>query len=139
MTTITLYRTTRVKQKPQFGIIYVNDTPICLSLERPWLDNLPRISCIPVGTYECKIRTSSKTDGAPTLEVLGVPNRVGVLFHWGNTIGDSEGCILTGSKIGAVSGEIGVLSSRIAWAKLMEAIPREGAITLSIIDIAEPP
>lgn len=31
-----------------------------------------------------------------TFEVTNVPGHTGILFHWGNSEGDSSGCILLG-------------------------------------------
>lgn len=69
--------------------------PICLTLEDPWLDNMPNISCIPSGLYICR-RTESPKFGE-VYEVTNVVGRVGVLFHKGNTMHDTQGCILLGA------------------------------------------
>lgn len=67
----------------------------CDTLERPWKNNQPNISCIPKGTYNVKW-TFSPRFMRYTYEVQKVPNRVGVRFHKGNYFFDVEGCILLG-------------------------------------------
>jgi hypothetical protein len=70
--------------------------------EEDWLENQPRISCIPIGAYICKRSVWHKT-GAETFEITGVPGRSRVLFHWGNTEEDTEACFILGTDFGAVS------------------------------------
>ena len=33
---------------------------VCQTLELPWLDNDPNVSCIPAGTYQCWLRWSQE-------------------------------------------------------------------------------
>lgn len=70
------------------------DEFVCETLENPWLDNEPYVSCIPRGTYQCK-RVDSPRFGI-TFEVGGVDDRSHILFHWGNYEKDTLGCILLG-------------------------------------------
>jgi hypothetical protein len=64
------------------------------TLELPWNDNKSDESCIPFGIYQCK-RVQSPKFG-DTFEVCNVPNRSNVLFHRGNKLKDTHGCILLG-------------------------------------------
>lgn len=64
------------------------------TLENPWLNNEPYISCIPNGNYCCK-RVDSPRFGN-TFEITGVDGRSHILFHWGNYEKDTLGCILLG-------------------------------------------
>ena len=92
---LTLKRITKHHPDGTFGVILAEDeTPICCTIERPWLNNAPGISCIPVGEYICKKRPSSNHFPYEKYEVTGVPNKTDILFHKGNTIEDSKGCIL---------------------------------------------
>lgn len=88
---------------PQYGIIRVNGRFCCLSLERPWLSNLPNVSCIPTGDYVClKVKDKTTQGGMKidvTYEVQNVPNRSGILFHTGNSIRDTHGCIIPGLSL----------------------------------------
>lgn len=75
------------------------DTFSCKTLERPFKDNKPNISCIPKGTYLCKWTWSLRLMRY-TYEVMNVPNRTGIRFHKGNYFFDVDGCILLGTGYG---------------------------------------
>lgn len=94
--------------------------PLCLTLERPWLDNRPDVSSIPAGLYTCR-RTLSPRFGE-TFEVTGVPGRTVILFHKGNTIADSSGCVLLGERFGTLGGSAAVLGSAQAFSLLMRGL-----------------
>lgn len=65
------------------------------TLERPWLGNKPYESCIPGGDYTCVRRVSPKF--GETFEVRDVRGRTDILFHPGNAVDDTQGCILVGA------------------------------------------
>lgn len=68
------------------------------SIERPWLDNEPFISCIPEGRYTLK-RVNSPRFGAGRWEVSEVPGRWHILIHTANFPHDVEGCIGLGRGV----------------------------------------
>ena len=83
------------------------------TLERPWLDNRPNVSCYPPGIYLAKwIDRSGSGKYKRTWHVQNVPGRSGILWHSGNLVSHSLGCTLTGLKHGRLSGQEAVLSSR---------------------------
>lgn len=87
------------KELPTPGIAYIRGNPLLATLEPPSLNNLPLVSCIPPGTYECKLRkkvTIGTTLYSFAYEVTNVPNRTGIYFHKGNFKEDTHGCILVG-------------------------------------------
>lgn len=88
------------------GVLLGPEGVICLTLELPWLDNLPEISCIPTGVFEATAVVSPKF-GA-TYDVR-VPSRSNIRFHSGNSTQDSLGCIL---PVTGFDGYFGVLSRR---------------------------
>ena len=128
----------RVEQGPSgtFGVLKINGECVCLTLERPWEDNKPNVSCIPSGIYTCK-RVNSPHHGT-TYEVMHVPYRSSILFHIGNTIRDSQGCILTGMFFGylMVKGTCtrGLYRSKSAFEKFMSIMAEIGCdeFTLTI-------
>ena len=71
---------------------------IIYSLENPWLNNARNVSCIPEGTYECEIYPSEKFGTRYLLHQTG--HRFGILIHPGNSVKDTSGCILLGTKVG---------------------------------------
>lgn len=101
------------------------------TLELPWRDNLPRISCIPPGRYVCKPYSSPKYRDVYVLQ--SVPGRSSILIHSGNWAGDIskglrsdvQGCILVGLSLGELSGQTAVTSSRAALNNLRNVIGRE--------------
>lgn len=87
-----------------------------MTLEPPWKDNQRNISCVPRGTYELSLHTSSRFGKCFLLN--GVPNRDSILIHPGNVRKDTEGCILIGFKFGYILGEEAVLESKQAMNQL---------------------
>ncbi len=115
-----------------FGVLTLNGQLVCWTLERPWLNNAPNVSCIPPDIYVCNRIDSPKFK--ETFEVFNVPGRSHILFHIGNTIDDSLGCILPGSEIGEVKGKRGVLESGKAFFALMTALEGVDMFPLQIIN-----
>ena len=92
------------------GELYLRDGAnmewVCWTLERPWADNRPSVSCIPDGVY--RVFAHTRPSGEECFMVLDEPccasadqlddkhTRWGILFHAGNTVDDSQGCILPG-------------------------------------------
>lgn len=76
------------------GDLYRMDTLLCFTLEPPF--NRPVEPCIPEGEYPLTWAMSPHF-GFETPRLQNVPGRTGILIHSGNTIGDTEGCILLGA------------------------------------------
>ena len=72
-------------------------------------------TAIPFGTYEVRLTMSNRFQRVMP-EVLGVPGFTGIRIHAGNTIDDTEGCVLVG--IDRTSAK--VLRSTVALAYLFE-------------------
>lgn len=68
----------------------------CFTIELPWRDNLPNISCIPKGEYKLALRNSPKY--GDHIHVTGVPARSYILIHPANYVGQLRGCIAVGDK-----------------------------------------
>lgn len=68
------------------------------SVEKPWKNNEPFVSCIPAGSYKMARRDSPKF-GPGTWEILDVPGRSHILIHVGNTANDVVGCISLGTSL----------------------------------------
>ena len=93
------------------------------TLELPWKNNAPRVSCIPAGRYEVVKRNSPKY--GDHFHVLNVPNRSYILIHHGNYNRDTLGCILVGIGVKDINGdgELDVVNSRAAMKELNAALP----------------
>ena len=107
--------------KGTFGMVSLNDTPLCVTCELPWNDNHPRTSCIPAGTYRFK-KFKSPRHGWVWLAV-NVPGRSMIEIHSANTIKDLEGCIAPGREFGRIKDFPAVLNSKSAMAMLREVLP----------------
>src|ERR1051326_7846899 len=111
------------RQDGMFGAMAIWDQqlgwiPYCATLEQPWMGNAPGQSCIPAGTYICRPWKGVKFPD--TYEVTNVPGRLAILFHWGNTVRDTEGCIVLGSSYSILDGYPAVTTSRAVFAAWME-------------------
>ena len=90
---IVLQRLTLGPLGPVYGVLLKDNVPLCVTLERPWLDNQIGVSCIIAGTYQVIKNTIAKP-----WRLLDVPGRTEIDMHAGNSIKDSEGCILVGTS-----------------------------------------
>lgn len=93
--------------------IYGSKTFVCDTLELPYLENQHDISCIPTGSYLCKLKPFHHTE---MYELQDVPNRFAVFIHNGNYATgkpDTEGCILLGESYSDIdhNGQLDVLNS----------------------------
>ena len=103
---------------------------ICWVLERPWLDNKPNVSCIPTGNYRLEpwvrpsgqrayLVTGNSCCATPaSLDPDNGVTRWGILFHPGNRVEDSQGCMLPGLSM--TSGTVG--HSRSAIGQMRRAL-----------------
>lgn len=73
------------------GRLFLDGAYVCNTIELPWLNNARSKSCIPLGKYLAR-RVKSRKFG-PTF-LVDVPGRSGILFHAGNSVADTRGCIL---------------------------------------------
>jgi len=68
------------------------------TVERPWLNNRPNISCIPDGTYKM-VRVDSPRFGEDMWEIADVPDRTHILIHVANNPSNVQGCIGFGRSV----------------------------------------
>lgn len=87
-----------------FGAMRIQKEVFCWTLEPPDLLNTKNTSSIPAQQYICERHESPKF--GETFWVRDVPGRDLILFHWGNWVRDTMGCILVGSTILKVKAEI---------------------------------
>lgn len=105
------------------GIMYLNGEEICRTLENPWLNNHPFISCVPKHNYLVKSYSSAKYPDV--WELQDVNDRSKILIHVGNRAEHTEGCILVGLNWGFLGDDLAVLNSRKALDKLREVLNNE--------------
>lgn len=90
--------------------IHGNLTFTCGVVERPWLSNQVRVSCIPEGEYIVKKRDGSnkRLKYPDAWEVLDVTGRTAILFHPANRPAELMGCLAFNDFVGfnPLSGEV---------------------------------
>lgn len=114
------------------GVLRHNQMAFALTLERPWEDNQPNISCIPRGVYRCR-RIRSPKFGV-TYEVCDVPGRTHILFHKGNTVEDTQGCILVGEEFSGTWDAPFVASSERGFLEFMKLLDGAAEFELGVYD-----
>lgn len=132
METINLTRLHQDNTLPTQGAITYKGKLLCLTLEPPWKNNERKVSCIPAGVYVCKQRKSEKAKGM-TFEVMNVPGRSSILFHPGNTVMDTEGCILVGMQVGDWLSPHSVALSLKGFENFMKVLGPVQSFTMEIL------
>jgi len=94
------------------------------TLELPWKNNEPNISCIPAGSYIVE-KTYSPRFRKKLWLIKDVPGRSGVRFHAANFVRELEGCIAPGLEKKDIDndGTIDVMDSRKALDLMNEVLP----------------
>ena len=113
-----------------FGVLRLGGRVFCVTLEPPDRGNQRDRSCIPAGRYVCR-RVDSPAFG-PTFEITGVPGRTHILFHAGNVVRDTRGCVLLGRHFGQVGEDRGVVQSRSAVAEFLARCSGENGFEFEI-------
>ncbi|MAO23839.1 MAG: hypothetical protein Unbinned3818contig1000_29 [Prokaryotic dsDNA virus sp.] len=103
-----------------FGVLTVDDFK-CYTVERPWLDNKARESCIPEGSYRMQLGMYNR-GGYPAYEIMDVPDRSLIKMHIANNIDDILGCIGFGLELGCVDKKWAVTNSKRAMNDFMAAM-----------------
>jgi len=70
----------------------------CFTVERPWVQNMPTVSCVPAGLYPLILEYSPKF-ARPLWELKDVPGRAEAKIHPANRASELEGCIGPGATI----------------------------------------
>ena len=122
----------RSSETGTFGEMRIGGELLCVTCEDPWNNNQPRISCIPAGEYTCIPHNSLKYQNV--WEVTNVPGRTAILIHNGNTIRDTEGCILVGNDFGTVEHLPAVTNSRATLDKLRKVLPDNFILVIKDVD-----
>ena len=103
-----------------FGILLINSKVFCVTLEPPDNLNKSSISSIPAGQYMCKRYSSNRYPD--TFQVMNVPDRYKILFHAGNFVENTEGCILLARKFGTIKHGPGILNSGETFKQFMDTM-----------------
>lgn len=80
-----------------------NKQPLCLVLEKPWLNNEKKVSCIPEGEYDL---VKDSTGKHKFLKILNAPGRTDIEIHPANRVSELKGCLAPGFAWGSVPNSI---------------------------------
>lgn len=105
----------------------------CVTLELPWRDNAPQISCIPEGIYTVVARVSEKF--GHHYHVKDVIGREWILFHPGTYTSQLRGCIIPGKQLKDLNadGIPDITGTRVTLDKMMLALG--ASFTLHIVSL----
>lgn len=110
----------------EIGRVFINGEFVCFSIEDAYrTTKIKGETCIPDGTYPLSTRNSphfSSTYNHDMIWVQNVPGFEFILIHWGNTISDTEGCLIIGDKIGIVNQKDAVLNSKATYLKFYSRV-----------------
>ena len=115
-----------------FGVLKINEIPVCVTLEPKDEENATNISSIPAQQYTCKRVVTPKH--GECFQVENVPGRTSVLFHKGNISEHTQGCIILGQRFGAMSGVKAVLGSKNAFYDFMVQLENYNEFHLTIVE-----
>ena len=100
------------------GDLLLNGEKICSTIELPWKQNKPQVSCIPEGEYELRKRYTSRFGRHFIL--MNVPNRSYILLHAANdALKEIKGCI---APVSLLTGEGKGILARLALSKVVAIV-----------------
>ena len=100
------------------GRLYSEGEFLCYTIERPWLNNERRVSCIPTGTYTLTTKEYGRFYEKYKLPIPilgGTEPRSEILIHPANYARELAGCI----GVGNLQTDVSVLNSRKTWFKYL--------------------
>lgn len=113
-----------------YGALVMNDNPLCVTVERPWLNNQNIISCIPRGITAHFIKYFSPKNGAVWI-CQDVSHRSDIEIHAANVPNQVEGCIGAGQYFADFMGTRGVANSQFTMTMLRKTLPDEFALIIA--------
>jgi hypothetical protein len=116
-----------ISNKAILGTLLSDSEELCKTLENPWKNNAPNISCIPEGIFRCKKDDTGKFQ---FYKILDVGGRSGVEIHNGNKEQHTKGCILVGEDWIFMDKELAISNSKKTIKKLKGILPDEFNLTI---------
>lgn len=116
-----------------FGILTIQKQAFCVTLELPDRLNQTNASAIPASQYLCRQVVSPRF--GRTYQVLDVPDRTHILFHAGNKMRDTCGCILLGEHFGKLKGDRAILNSGKTFKNFIQVIGKHTDFHLTIREV----
>ncbi len=128
-----LYRLEEHNSFGTFGVLKINKSVFCVTLEPSDMENKQNISSIPAQQYICMKHKSPRYGN--TFKIMNVPDREDVLFHPGNVVEHTRGCILLAEHFGKLKGKKAVLNSGKTFKRFMEIMKNVSYFHLTIHEI----
>jgi len=116
-----------------FGILKIHKSVFCVTLEPPDRENIRNLSSIPAQQYDCHRYQSPKY--GETFKVMNVPGRDHVLFHAGNELKHTKGCIIMAQYFGKLKGKRAVLNSGNTFRQFMRIMEGHDTFHLTIQEV----
>jgi hypothetical protein len=117
------------------GKLLIDDVFECFTCEdryrAPPEPKVPHETCIPVGQYEVLITPSPRFKVMMPL-LVDVPGFVGVRIHPGNTVLDTDGCILVGRERNGERVEQSRVAYEALFSKLAAAELKGERVTIAV-------
>jgi hypothetical protein len=145
MTEYILERFCDNEQMGAFGRLLKSGVQVAYTVEQPYRDNKPFVSCVPAGRYELVPFNSPKYGRTVALRnhAIGVgvnkgdSVRYACLIHAANRATELQGCIALGDKLGCVGGDWAILNSKNTVVNFLAQL--KPGDTLTIINRQYPP
>lgn len=113
------------------GNLFVDGVFVCYTLEDMVREvKIPHATAIPTGTYKVIFTMSNRFKKVLPL-LVDVPGFEGVRIHSGNTIADTEGCVLVGT--GVLKNQQYITGSRLAYQNLIKVVGGQENLTVEIV------
>lgn len=116
-----------------FGVLKINKGVFCVTLEPPDRENQRSVSSIPAQQYTCRRYSSAKYPD--TFEVTNIPGRSKVLFHPGNIVEHTQGCIILGQYFGKFRDDRAVLNSGKTFREFMSLMGDAQELHLTVREV----
>lgn len=116
-----------------FGVLKINKEVFCVTLEPPDQENERNISSIPAQQYECQRIVSPRY--GETFQVMNVPGRDHVLFHAGNVVDHTQGCIILAQYFGKLKGDRAVLNSGATFQLFIDRLQNYNFAHLTVREV----
>lgn len=115
--------------KGTFGILRLPNKEIFWTVECPWLNNTPNVSCIPEGLYQ--LTKDTYKDRYDNYRILNPPpGRFAIELHRALSARDLKGCIGVGWELGD---DWNIVSSEDAFTAFMDGLEGRETELLHIV------
>ena len=126
----------RVDTNPKygtFGVFLIDGELFCYTLEPYSRFNLIGFSSIQTGQYPCVRYSSRKYPN--TFEITNVAFRSKLLFHAGNIVKNTKGCVILGQCIDKLKGDRALLNSGRTFKEFLRRLEGVDSFNLTIKEV----